>query len=179
MATLISPATGSQPRASMQSRRSSNMARISEQVDIRNSAHFQGSRSGSHPTSLYLAGKQQRDERGYPQGHSVPGSSGLAAAPVTFDEAQPDSDGGHKKLEAGDMSRSESGWSDGFTDEERARLDKRVLLKTDFAMLPLMGIIVMLQYLDKAILSYAALLGLTTDLKLDPMSNEYSWACEC
>lgn len=96
---------------------------------------------------------------------------------MTFGQSNSDSDGGHKKLEAGDMSRSESGWSDGFTDEERARLDRRVLLKTDFAMLPLMGIIVMLQYLDKAILSYAALLGLTTDLKL--MTNEYNWACEC
>lgn len=74
------------------------------------------------------------------------------------------------------MTRSESGWSDGFTDEERARLDKRVLRKTDIAMLPLMGIIVMLQYLDKAILSYAALLGLVQDLKL--VGNEYSWACE-
>ena len=42
--------------------------------------------------------------------------------------------------------------------------------------LPLMGVIVMLQYLDKAILSYAALLGLTIDLKLQ--MNEYNWACE-
>ncbi|CAO1619738.1 unnamed protein product [Sympodiomycopsis kandeliae] len=161
MDTLINPSTGTGPRASMQSRRSSHFRR-SEQVDIRNSTHFP-----SHPSSLFVAGKQPRDGRGHPL------KSG-ETAPQEINEKATDSDAGHKKLEAGDMTHSDSGWSDGFTDEERARLDKRVLRKTDLAMLPLMGIIVMLQYLDKAILSYAALLGLQQDLGLG--TTQYNWA---
>lgn len=163
MDTLINPSTGTEPR------RSSHAGRRSDQVDIRTSSHFQGPRSRSHPSSLFPAGKQQRDERGYPIG----ANRGPAR---TNQDDHTDSDAGHKKLEASDLTRSDSGWDDGFTDEERARLDMRVLRKTDIAFLPLMGIIVMLQYLDKAILSYAALLGLTFDLQLT--GNEYNWACE-
>ncbi|PWN31097.1 MFS general substrate transporter [Jaminaea rosea] len=61
-----------------------------------------------------------------------------------------------------------------YSPDEIHRANKRVLLKTDLTVLPLMCVIIMLQYLDKAILSYAALLGLTQDLQL--ISNEYSWA---
>lgn len=55
-------------------------------------------------------------------------------------------------------------------------VEKSVVLKTDLVLIPMMGIAVLLQYLDKAILSYAALLGMTKELKL--VSNEYSWAGE-
>lgn len=57
-----------------------------------------------------------------------------------------------------------------------AVIEKRLVGKTDAVLLPFMGIIVLLQYLDKAILSYAALLGMTKQLQL--VGNEYSWAGE-
>lgn len=63
---------------------------------------------------------------------------------------------------------------DSMSDEHSKRLHRRVVLKTDLALLPLMGLTVLLQYLDKAILSYAALLGLVKDLRLT--GTEYSWA---
>ncbi|CAO1621697.1 unnamed protein product [Parajaminaea phylloscopi] len=63
--------------------------------------------------------------------------------------------------------------SSDLSDADRA-LERALLRKTDLALLPLMGVIVLLQYLDKAILSYAALLGMTLQLRL--VSNEYSWA---
>lgn len=61
-------------------------------------------------------------------------------------------------------------------DAEHKKLLRRVLVKTDLALLPLMGCITLLQFLDKAILSYAALLGLQKDLNLT--GNDYSWAGE-
>ncbi|WVQ86195.1 hypothetical protein IAT38_008363 [Cryptococcus sp. DSM 104549] len=50
---------------------------------------------------------------------------------------------------------------------------KRVLRKIDTHILPLLVLTQFLQNLDKASMSYAAVLGLRTDLKLT--ANEYSW----
>lgn len=164
MATLINPSTGSQPRHSMQSRRSSRQLNRTSNVDMRASMSF-GRHLNDVPQSPALGQDQQR-------GYSADVRRD-ASAPAIHTMSQ---DSHTKKLEAGDMTRSDSGFDDGFSDEERARLDRRVVWKTDLVMLPLMGCIVLLQYLDKAILSYAALLGLAIDLKLE--SNEYSWAGE-
>ena len=53
-------------------------------------------------------------------------------------------------------------------DEER-----RVKLKTDLFILPLLCGVFFLQYIDKQSLSYASVFGLITDLKLK--GTEYSW----
>ncbi|PWN36538.1 MFS general substrate transporter [Meira miltonrushii] len=54
------------------------------------------------------------------------------------------------------------------------KASRKALLKTDFVIMPLMALVVMLQYLDKAIFSYAALLGLVTDLRIT--MGQYSFA---
>lgn len=56
-----------------------------------------------------------------------------------------------------------------FTAEE----ERRVKLKTDFVILPLLCAVFFLQYIDKQSLSYASVFGLITDLKLE--GTEYSW----
>lgn len=56
-----------------------------------------------------------------------------------------------------------------FTAEE----ERRVKLKTDLVILPLLCCVFFLQYLDKQSLSYASVFGLITDLKLK--GTEYSW----
>ncbi|CZR51344.1 related to allantoate permease [Phialocephala subalpina] len=56
-----------------------------------------------------------------------------------------------------------------FTAEE----ERRVKLKTDLVILPLLCGVFFLQYLDKQSLSYASVFGLITDLKLK--GTEYSW----
>ncbi|KAH8653175.1 membrane transporter [Tricladium varicosporioides] len=52
-------------------------------------------------------------------------------------------------------------------------LERRVLLKTDIVVLPMMCFVFFFQYLDKQSLSYASVYGLITDLKL--VGNQYSW----
>lgn len=62
-----------------------------------------------------------------------------------------------------------------FKDEnEMRRVARRALWKLDLVIVPLMSLAVMLQYLDKAIFSYAALLGLQTDLRIT--GGQYSFA---
>lgn len=61
-----------------------------------------------------------------------------------------------------------------YDDEQIVKASKRALWKTDLVIMPLMALVVMLQYLDKAIFSYAALLGLVTDLKIT--MGQYSFA---
>lgn len=56
-----------------------------------------------------------------------------------------------------------------FTAEE----ERRVKLKTDLVILPLLCGVFFLQYIDKQSLSYASVFGLITDLKLK--GTEYSW----
>ncbi|KAL2822923.1 major facilitator superfamily domain-containing protein [Aspergillus granulosus] len=51
--------------------------------------------------------------------------------------------------------------------------EKRVLRKLDFALIPVMGIVYMMQYMDKVALSQATLLNLREDLNLQ--GQEYSW----
>jgi hypothetical protein len=56
-----------------------------------------------------------------------------------------------------------------FTEEE----ERRVRLKTDLVILPLLCSVFFLQYLDKQSLSYASVFGLITDLGLK--GTQYSW----
>jgi hypothetical protein len=56
-----------------------------------------------------------------------------------------------------------------FTEEE----ERRVKLKNDLVILPLLCGVFFLQYLDKQSLSYASVFGLITDLKLH--GTQYSW----
>jgi hypothetical protein len=56
-----------------------------------------------------------------------------------------------------------------FTAEE----ERRVKLKTDLVILPLLCGVFFLQYIDKQSLSYASVFGLITDLKLK--GTDYSW----
>ncbi len=56
-----------------------------------------------------------------------------------------------------------------FTAEE----ERRVKMKTDLIILPLLCCVFFLQYLDKQSLSYASVFGLITDLNLK--GTEYSW----
>ncbi|EED14772.1 allantoate permease, putative [Talaromyces stipitatus ATCC 10500] len=53
------------------------------------------------------------------------------------------------------------------------QLERRVLLKIDYIMMPLMGFCYMLQYMDKLALSQATLFNVRKDLHLHGM--EYSW----
>ncbi|KAH8663333.1 major facilitator superfamily domain-containing protein [Ilyonectria robusta] len=59
-----------------------------------------------------------------------------------------------------------------FTPEE----EKNVLRKIDWALMPLLCWIYALQFADKTSLNYASLMGIREDTKLDPDSQEYSWA---
>ncbi|ERS99605.1 Major Facilitator Superfamily protein [Sporothrix schenckii 1099-18] len=56
---------------------------------------------------------------------------------------------------------------------ERDVLAKRVLLKLDLIVLPMMCIVYFFSFLDKSTLNYANAYGLTTDLGLK--GNQYSW----
>jgi ACS family allantoate permease-like MFS transporter len=56
-------------------------------------------------------------------------------------------------------------------DEETNRKLRR---KIDWHMLPLMGCLYMLQYLDKTTLSYASSMNLKTDININ--SAQYSWS---
>jgi hypothetical protein len=57
-----------------------------------------------------------------------------------------------------------------IVDEDTNRKLRR---KIDWHMLPLMGFLYMLQYLDKTTLSYASSMNLKTDINID--SAQYSW----
>lgn len=59
-----------------------------------------------------------------------------------------------------------------FTPEE----EKSVLRKIDWALMPLLCWIYALQFADKTSLNYASLMGIREDTKLNPNSQEYSWA---
>ncbi|KAM5353399.1 hypothetical protein ACJ41O_000049 [Fusarium nematophilum] len=59
-----------------------------------------------------------------------------------------------------------------FTPEE----EKSVLRKIDWALMPLLCWIYALQFADKTSLNYASLMGIREDTKLDPNSQQYSWA---
>ncbi|ODV85602.1 hypothetical protein CANARDRAFT_7709 [[Candida] arabinofermentans NRRL YB-2248] len=52
-------------------------------------------------------------------------------------------------------------------------IEKKVLLKIDFLVLPMMCLLMTCQLMDKATNSYASIVGLTEDLKMS--SLEYSW----
>ncbi|VEU23246.1 DEKNAAC104367 [Brettanomyces naardenensis] len=51
--------------------------------------------------------------------------------------------------------------------------DKKLLRKIDFALLPIICILYAFQFMDKTTLSYAAVMGLRTDLKM--VGTQYSW----
>ncbi|KAF4123597.1 MFS allantoate transporter [Geosmithia morbida] len=57
--------------------------------------------------------------------------------------------------------------------ESTPALEKRVVLKLDMIMLPLMGVVYMMQYMDKLALSQATLFNLRQDLNLQ--GQQYSW----
>lgn len=59
-----------------------------------------------------------------------------------------------------------------FTPEE----ERSVLRKIDWALMPLLCWIYALQFADKTSLNYASLMGIREDTKLDPDSQQYSWA---
>ncbi|KAL3475561.1 major facilitator superfamily domain-containing protein [Aspergillus californicus] len=57
-----------------------------------------------------------------------------------------------------------------YTPEE----ERKVIRKLDFALIPIMGLVYCMQYMDKVALSQATLLNLREDLKLK--GQEYSWS---
>lgn len=59
-----------------------------------------------------------------------------------------------------------------FTEEE----ERSVLKKIDLHILPLLCWVYMIQFADKTTLNYASLMGIRTDTKLDPATQQYSWA---
>ena len=58
-----------------------------------------------------------------------------------------------------------------FTPEEA----KSVLRKIDWALMPLLCWVYMIQFADKTSLNYASLMGIREDTNLNPKSQEYSW----
>lgn len=58
-----------------------------------------------------------------------------------------------------------------FTVEE----GKRVLRKIDLHLLPLLCWVYAIQFADKTSLNYASVMGIRTDTRLNPNSQEYSW----
>lgn len=109
---------------------------------------------------------------------SIVGPDGRAPPPTEQVSVCGDGVEHERKLESNTSKHSygASDTSETLSTDEKSRIGKKAMLKIDLLMLPLMGLIVMLQYLDKAILSYAALLGLQRDLSLS--NHEYSWAGE-
>ncbi|EEA23287.1 hypothetical protein TMatcc_002144 [Talaromyces marneffei ATCC 18224] len=58
--------------------------------------------------------------------------------------------------------------------ETSPELERRVLMKIDYIMIPLMGVCYMLQFMDKLALSQATLFGIRQDLHLH--GTQYAWA---